>query len=177
MRFEYKKTIFVSNLEDELNVVSEKIKKLNLPKGFFELVVYTISELFANVKEHAKTDKALVVLKINKKKSSIGVTDKGIGLKQSYLSKKIYVKDDSVAIEFALSGLSTKDPGERGFGLYSIRRFVEELSGQMAMKSGRAGALIEKNKINFQHLKKKFPGLNVEIEVPTKKIDFYKIIA
>ncbi|MFH1462352.1 MAG: ATP-binding protein [bacterium] len=176
MTFEYKKTITTPNLEKELNLISESIEKLNLPKGFFEFVVYVISELFTNIKEHAHTDRAFVVFKINKQKCLIDIIDKGVGLKQSYLSKQIYVKDDFAAIEFAFSGLSTKGLQERGFGLYSVRKFAEELDGEMIIESGLAKAVIQKNKINFQKLKKEIQGVNIKINTPIEKIDFYKII-
>lgn len=175
--FEYRKRIVAKNLERELDVISGEIRKLNLPKGFFEFVIYVISELIANIKEHAMANEASINLKIDKRKCLIIVADKGVGLKQPYLSKKIYVKDDFAAIEFALSGLSTKNLQERGFGLYSIRRFTEELSGKMAVESGFARALIQKNKINFQNLKNKFHGVGIKIETPVKKVDFYKIIS
>lgn len=175
--FKYKKNITVQNLEKELDVISKEIRKLNLPKGFFEFVLYVISELLANVKEHAKINEASITLKIDGQKCSVGITDKGLGLKRPYLLKQIYVKDDFAAIELALSGLSTKNLQERGFGLYSIRKSTEELGGKMTVESGSARALIQKNKINFQHLKNEFHGVAIKIETPVKKTDFYKIIA
>lgn len=176
MTFKYKKTIIVSSLEKELDIVSEEIQKLNLPKGFFEFVIYTISELFVNIKEHAKINKASIILKIDKQKCLINIVDKGVGLKQPYLSKQIYVKDDFAAIEFALSGLSTKNPQERGFGLYSIRKLTEELNGEMTIKSGLAQAIIQRNKIIFHNLKNNFQGLFIEIKTSIKRFNFYKII-
>lgn len=176
MIFKYKKTITIKKLENELNIVSEKVEKLHLPKGFFEFILYTISELIANVKEHAITNKASIALRISEGGCLICIADKGIGLKQSYLSKQIYVKDDFSAIEFALSGLSTKNLQERGFGLYSIRKFTEKLAGEMVVESGSARALIQKNKINFQNLKEKIRGVTIQIKTPVKEVDFYKII-
>ena len=176
MAFEYKKTITTSYLIKELEVISEKIKELKLPKGFFTFILYTISELFINVKEHAKINKVSIILKISKQKCLINISDRGVGLRQPYLSKQVYVKDDWTAIEFALSGLSTKNLQERGFGLYSIRRLTEELKGKMIVESGSGRAIIQKNKINFQNLKNKVQGTIIKIEASIKKIDFYRII-
>jgi len=176
MVFKYKKTITLVNFDKELNLISERIENLNLPKGFFEFIIYAISELLANVKEHARTSKAFLVLTVNKKKCSIRVTDKGIGLKQSYLSQRIYVKNDQAAIEFAISGLSTKNLQERGFGLYSIRKFIETLGGEMIIESSLAKAFIQKNRISFQNLRESAPGTSINLDAPLKKIDFYKII-
>ena len=176
MILKYKKTIITANFDRELNLISERIEKLNLPKGFFEFIIYTISELLANVKEHAKTNKASLVLIINKKKCSIHIADRGIGLKQSYLLRQIYVKDDLAAIELAFSGLSTKNLQERGFGLYSIRKLVETLGSKLVVKTGLARAVIEKNRINFQKNPKKILGVSFNIESSIKRLDFYKII-
>jgi len=90
--------------------------------------------------------------------------------------KKISPKDDASAIEFALSGLSTKDPKERGFGLYTIRQFIEALKGKMIIKTGIALATIEKNKIQFKKLLPKKKGVAIQIQTKIKDIDFYKII-
>lgn len=175
--FEYKKKISVKNLEKELDVISKKIRNFNPPRGFFEFVIYVISELFINVKEHAKINEASIILKIDRRKFFLGITDKGVGFKRPYLLKKIYVKDDFSAIELALSGLSTKNLQERGFGLYSIRKFIEEFDGKMTVESGLAKALIQKDKINFQHLKNEFHGAAIIIETPVRGIDFYKVVS
>ena len=175
--YAYNKKITIQNLEKELDVISKEMRKLNLQMGFFEFVIYVISELLANIKEHAKINEASIILKMDKQKCSIGITDKGVGLKRPYLLKQIYVKDDFAAIELALSGLSTKNLRERGFGLYSIRKFTEELGGKMTVESGSAKALMQKNKINFKYLKNEFHGVAIKIETTVKKTDFYKIIA
>lgn len=174
--FQYKNSISINNIDNELNNVSEKIRTLELPKGFLEGILYTISELFANIKEHSKARGARVQIKINNKNCCIEISDDGIGIRKSYILKNIYPKDDFSAIEFALSGLSTKDVNERGFGLYTIRKFSETLQGKMTMESGRGSALIEKNKIEFRTVSKTIKGVRVSIEINIKDIDFYQII-
>ncbi len=104
------------------------------------------------------------------------IADDGIGLRNSYIKKSIYPKDDSSAIEFALSGLSTKDPIERGFGLYSIRKLVEKTDGQMTIETGQASAVISNNRIEFSKLPKEITGLKIKLEAPTRELDFYEII-
>lgn len=174
--YRHKNIIPVTRLEQELNIISDRIEHMSLPKGFLTFVLYVISELFANINEHSQTKKATVFLKISKQLGAIHVADKGIGLKKSYLSKHIYPKDDFSAIGFALSGLSTKDSKERGYGLHSIRKLVEALKGKMIITTGLARAIIQKNKITFQNVDKAIKGVNIEIEVPVETIDFYKII-
>jgi glucose-6-phosphate-specific signal transduction histidine kinase len=173
--FKYKKKMPFRSLEREFDFVAEKIEKLNLPKDFLQFILYVVSELFANVKEHSKAKKVSFEIEINKN-CLIRVADDGIGLRKSYLLKKISPKDDTAAIEFALSGLSTKEPRERGFGLYTIRKFVEDLKGKMKIETGSALAIIEKNKIQFKKRLLKKKGVLVEVKTKIKDIDFYKII-
>jgi light-regulated signal transduction histidine kinase (bacteriophytochrome) len=173
--FKYKRRILFKKLDKEFINIAKEIEKLKLPKDFFQFILFTISELFANVKEHSEAKKVSVQIKVNKD-CLMKVDDDGIGLRKSYLLNKIYPKDDASAIEFALSGLSTKEPEERGFGLYTIRKFVEELQGKMIIETGKALATIEKNKIQFKNLLREKKGVGVQVETKVRDIDFYKII-
>lgn len=170
-----KKTTF-QKLNQEFINISEQIEKLKFPKGFLQFILYTLSELFNNIKEHSKAKTVLIQININKKNCLMQISDNGIGLRESYLLKKIYPKDDFAAVEFALSGLSTKDAQERGFGLYSVRKLVENLNGDMMIKSNQAQALISKNQIISKKILKKVQGVGIIIDVPVKAFDFYKII-
>lgn len=174
--FFYKKRVAVKELDKEFENISQKIENLKLPEGFLQFLLYITSELFSNIREHARAGKASIKIEISNKKSSIEISDNGIGLRKSYLLKKIYPKDDFSAIEFALSGLSTKSPDERGFGLYTIRRFVYFLDGEMLIESEKAAAYIKKEEIKFINLARRKKGVTVLLKVPNKSIDFYKII-
>jgi len=173
--FKYKKKISFNKLDTEFVYVAKEIEKLKLPKDFLQFILFTISELFTNIKEHSKAKKVAVQIGINKN-CLIDVEDNGIGLRKSYLLKNIFPKDDVAAIEFALSGLSTKDLAERGYGLYTIRKFTEALEGKMIIETGLASALIEKNTIQFKKLSPKKKGVSIEVKTKIKKINFYKII-
>ena len=172
----YENKIPSNQLEKEFEKITEKIGKIKLPKGFLEFLLYVISELFANIKEHSKTKESFFLIKLHKKECLIEIGDYGIGLRKSYLLKKIYPKDDFSAIEFALGGFSTKNPTERGFGLYTIRKFVEALGGKMIITTGRAFSVIEKNKIEFKKMAKFAKGTKIHLRIKIKKIDFYKYV-
>lgn len=172
----YSRKLTFNRLEPELDDISKNLQVTPLPNGFREFVLYSISELFANVKEHSKAKKILVKININHKNCSIEIADDGIGFRKSFLSKNIYPKDDFVAIEFALSGLSTKDPKERGFGLYSIRKLIESLQGQITIESGLAKVLIKKDGLDFKQILEKRKGVSINFISKIKKLDFYKII-
>jgi hypothetical protein len=121
-----------------------------------ENIIYRKNFLFENINEEFEN----IIEKI-----------KGEKLNKKFEQFLIYV----YAIEFALSGLSTKNLKERGYGLFSIRRLVEYLNGKMIIKSGKASAIITRNKIQFKEtLFKK--GVEILIEVPIKGLDIYKIL-
>ena len=172
----YKNKISSNQLEKEFEKITEKIEKIKLPKGFLEFLLYAISELFANIKEHSKTKEFFFSIKLYNKECLIEIGDEGIGLRKSYLLKKICPKDDFSAIEFALGGFSTKNPTERGFGLYTIRKFIEAFEGKMIITTGKAFSVIEKNKIEFKKIAKFAKGTKIHLKTKIKKIDFYKFV-
>lgn len=172
----YKKKILPSKLNQESVNIFKKIEKLKFPKGFLEFINYAISELFSNIKEHSRAKSIVTEINIDKKSCLVKVADNGIGLRKSYSLKKIYPKDDFAAIEFALSGLSTKDFQERGFGLYSIRKLINALKGEMNIESGSAKASIKGDKIIFKKTRRKVQGVNIVLKSKIKTFDFYKAV-
>ena len=65
---------------------------------------------------------------------------------------------------------------ERGFGLYTIRKFVEELQGKMIVETGKTLATIEKIKFSLKIFWERKKGVGVQVETKIKDINFYKII-
>ncbi len=171
-----KKKIPLNLLDEEQNIISKKFSESKHIKGFSEFVLYAMAELFANINEHSKAKNAFVELKIEKQNCLIKISDDGKGLKKSYTQKEIYPKDDFSAIEFALSGLSTKNFKERGFGLYSVKKLTLALQGKMIIESGNAKAVIEKENIKFSNLKNKIEGLTITLQTKIGEINFYKFI-
>jgi signal transduction histidine kinase len=171
----YRKNFLFENLNEEFESIIEKIKEEKLDKKFKQFLIYVIGEIFDNIKEHSKAKEIITKIIRKEKKIYLYVYDNGIGFRNSYISKNIIPKDDISAIEFALSGLSTKNLQERGYGLFSIRKLVEYLNGKMIIKSGRASATITINKIQFKEILFK-KGVEISIVVPIKGLDIYKIL-
>ncbi|OGZ18053.1 MAG: hypothetical protein A2V72_01280 [Candidatus Nealsonbacteria bacterium RBG_13_37_56] len=172
----YEKKINFQNIDQELINIFKKIESSKFPKGFLDFINYSVSELFVNIKEHSKAEIVWIKIDINMKNCFIEISDNGIGLRKSYLLKKIYPKDDFVAIEFALSGLSTKDSQERGFGLYSIKKLVSVLKGEMIVESGLARIIIKDNQTISQKIPKGFQGVKTILKTSIKAFDFYKAV-
>jgi len=139
-------------------------------------MLYIISELVVNIQEHSRAKKAEILVRIGKKDVTIEIADSGIGLRESYLRNKIYPKDDFSAIEFAVSGLSTKGGQERGFGLYSIKKLAEALRGTLVITTGRAEAIFERGKVSFRTVSRAHKGTLVDLTTLVKDINLYKIL-
>ena len=172
----YAKTLVIRSIDEEFNKVAEQIIQTKLPKGFTDFALYVLSELIANVKEHARAKKVVLHVKLDRQRLSLNIQDDGIGFRESYLSKKIYPKDDFAAIELALSGLSTKNSQERGYGLYSTRRLVEATQGALIVQSGNALAQISENKISFRKSSQKRNGVGIQIQAKVQPVALYRYI-
>lgn len=173
---DYREKIGFGQLVDALEKISKETQALKIPLGFRQFILYFLAETFTNIQEHSQARTIEIGLKINEQNCLIMIADDGIGFRNSYLKKSIYPKDDSSAIEFALSGLSTKDPRERGFGLYSIRKLVEKIDGRMIIETGRASAVISNNRIEFSTTPEEIAGVKITLEAPARELDFYEVI-
>ncbi len=165
----------IKDLESVLEKTSDFIASQNFPPGFSQFLLYTLSELSANIKEHAQAKTATIGLEVKNNQCAIIITDDGQGLLKNYLTKKIRPKDDVAAIELALNGLSTKSATERGYGLSSTRKLVALLKGKLEIKTGTGIVAIEGNASRFKVVKK-IPGLVIKITVPIKPINIYKAL-
>jgi glucose-6-phosphate-specific signal transduction histidine kinase len=163
-----------AHLDDELEKIIIEIRGLKLPKSFSQYIIYILAELFSNIKEHSFGKMVRLEIVITGKHFTMNLSDNGIGLRQSYTNKNIISKDDQSAIALALSGLSTKDFRERGFGLYSTRKLTLALGGKFIISSGKASAVIGRSGIQFRNLKRYIKGVMVKIESGVKPLDFYK---
>lgn len=78
----YAKTLVIRSIDEEFNKVAEKIIKTKLPKGFTDFALYVLSELIANVKEHAKAQKVGLRVKLDRSRLSLNIQDDGIGFRE-----------------------------------------------------------------------------------------------
>ncbi len=163
------------DLENVLEKTSNFIASQNLPSGFSQFLLYVLSELVANIQEHAQAKTAVINLQIKNSKCAVSISDDGQGLLKSYSTKKIRPKDDVAAIELALNGLSTKSATERGYGLSSTRKLVALLKGKLEIKTG-TGIIEIKGNVSRFGTRKKIPGLTIKITVPVKPINIYKAL-
>jgi anti-sigma regulatory factor (Ser/Thr protein kinase) len=105
--------------------------------------IVALSEVCQNVIEHSKTRGFVGIQKyrfknLNKNVVKIAVMDSGVGFRKS-LSERFDVHDDLDAIEMALLyGASRHADEGRGHGLLAVKRFVNQWTGKITIRSGTA---------------------------------------
>jgi len=166
----------VSQLEITYDRIYQEMSGIKLPKGCLDMLTYIVSELFANVKEHAFAKKIRIEMFIQSNIFYFTLADDGIGIRNSYLQSGIFAKDDRAAIELAVGGMSTKKTNERAFGLFSTQRLSGYVGGQMSIYSGNINATFEKNKTGFERLKRKIKGVKVSVAIPLKAVNVYEVL-
>jgi anti-sigma regulatory factor (Ser/Thr protein kinase) len=140
------------------------IEKYNFPFNIKNIISFIVGELYDNIKEHAHSFD--VYLDLEKDKDIyLGVFDNGITIFNRYKEAGIEVKDYKEAIEKALEGVSAKSIEERGYGLRTIKKIINNINGKMYVFSGEAYGVIDKQeKVNF--LDFYFPGTGVILSFP-----------
>ena len=109
---------------------------------------YLLSELTDNIYEHAHASRAYVMAQYYPKKGLIEASfmDDGVSIPRS-LERGTGVKypsdAESGAILDALEGKSAKSGSQRGFGLRTSVRVVNELGGEVLIVSGRGAVVAE----------------------------------
>ncbi|MBI4946897.1 MAG: hypothetical protein HY840_10925 [Bacteroidetes bacterium] len=177
LKYSFQKKIHPDKLCEIINQVTDKIIELKINNASKEFILYSINELASNINEHAKSTSTSLKLHIDKGFFTILITDNGIGIKNTYLAKSIIPKDDIAAIEYALSGLSTKNQKERGYGLYSIRKITNHLEGKMIVESGKGRIISTKNTSTSETAKKRIKGVRVFVNNKIRNFDFYKLLS
>lgn len=106
---------------------------------------HAISEMLGNVWQHAKSKYGWMLAQYYKSKGyvDICILDDGISIKGSYDASNIAKKpkNDTEAIELAISGVSTKKDNGRGTGLPSTKNLIINslLHGKFLLLSGNSG--------------------------------------
>ncbi|MBI4434643.1 hypothetical protein HY635_02400 [Candidatus Uhrbacteria bacterium] len=106
-------------------------------------IAYVLTELTANIWDHAETERGFVVAGIDRHALVIAVVDAGLSIPLSYDRRGIKFPDspshDLAAIDAALEGRSARPQGERGYGLRTSAALVMDgWSGSFLLASRRA---------------------------------------
>ena len=174
------KSLDVKNLENDLVVVFDEVAiESEISSQIKEAILYILSELSDNVKQHSKASKCWVLYKKYEKNLVILVADNGIGIpavfEEHFPDSR---KDDLEKILDALErGVSTKGEG-RGYGLRTTRGIVDATAGEMTLISGGVGfRLVSNKKEPFKSdIAKTVAFIKIPADTKLESSQFYKIV-
>jgi len=168
---------------DDIHYIVGKVKKrahtilerhLHYDERAIHGFIVALSEVCQNIVEHSESTGLVGIQKyhfqrMNKNVVKIAVMDGGRGFRKS-LSERFLLKNDLEAIEKALlHGASRYSDRGRGHGLAAVRRFVNQWSGRLSIRSAVAKVSIipewmwgKKKEFDLLY----FPGSQINIILP-----------
>lgn len=173
--------------EKILSTVSELMKnQLKFSEKERMPLAYFLGELTDNINEHSNAKEGYVFAQYypNSNYLDLCISDFGQGILKSYLNNPNFdPQDEAEAIQFALSGKSTKDRAEaRGYGISTTRNMlVNGLRGKLFLWSGNTTFMQTVNQEAIVGLDEKcyFQGTFIALRLPTiipGAFDFYKFV-
>ena len=147
--------------DNVLGAYEEEILSQGIQSSTYkDTIKFLTSELVANVKEHAKTNRYWILAQYYQSSHTntceIVIADNGIGYMRSYQGTEYEVKTDGEAIQNAFEGRSSKSARnkfdeseltERGEGIPTIGRiFIKGYGGKLIIMSGNSIMYYGRNK-------------------------------
>ena len=140
---------------------------------------YLTSELEANIREHAQVESYWIFAQYwaRSRTCEIGICDSGIGYKQSYVGTRYEVTRHIDAIMNALEGRSSKTPDERGSGIPTIARILDEgYGGQLIIMSGDSFLLSDQGEKTGYRFNLTFDGSFIGFRFSLRGINIYDFL-
>jgi anti-sigma regulatory factor (Ser/Thr protein kinase) len=150
------------------------IQQANLKGQMITAIKYLISEAMDNIVEHSDAKNGWIMVQSYPQKRYIDIcmADTGTGILGSYLKTgNTEITNDSIALQFAINGKSTKQITEtRGYGIDTSRRMlVEGLGGKYVLFSGNALYIYTNELEQITPLKTSgWKGTLLALQVPAK---------
>lgn len=128
---------------DILHALVERIVGAICDSAALQPIAYILTELTANIWDHAEEERGFVSAGVDRHTLSIAVVDAGLSVPFSYARRGIEFPDapshDLAAIDAALEGRSARPQGGRGYGLRtSAALVVDGWGGSFLLASRRA---------------------------------------
>jgi anti-sigma regulatory factor (Ser/Thr protein kinase) len=161
---------------DVIGLVGKMIKDIvGLPSNYYSAIAYIISEITDNIIDHSNSSYGWLSFQNypNKGYLDLCIADSGIGLLnsyQNYKGEKEYsqIITHSQAIQEAVSGSSTKNLKERGYGLPTSKKMIiEGLKGKFVYCSGKA--LLHNNEVI--DISYDYQGTFLILRIPCNNLD------
>lgn len=172
-RFSLKDEKVVDGIQATLQGAIQKQSKCG--NKVYTVLSYLLGELVCNMSQHSQSKLGYIYSQLSRQDKCINIclADNGITVYGSYVKTNKYIDkltNEAEALRLANTGHSTKESGERGFGLSSSRQMlVEGLGGSFFMLSGGAFYRYEKNTENYIELPKTihWNGTIILLKIPT----------
>jgi len=143
-----------------------------------------VGELSDNIYQHSEFSTAYIMSQRYPKSGFLEfcIIDNGISIPCSYKNAGILTRDDKMALDYALDGVSTKGNTERGTGLRdSIKVLTYLLGGECLIVSRQGKLLANKAGRDTSNINKKdiYDGTLIGIRVPFQrsKVNIYDVIS
>lgn len=164
----------VRSTEDMLTVVTqaERIFSYWLQVRNLRRLMSVLSEICANVYQHANSDTGLVMIQTHEARSRdevrvrVAVGDLGIGVRASLERRHGPVAQDTAGYLLeAMNGRTARDTGRGGLGLRVVQQTVGAGGGYLWVRSGDAGVLSEGLAANTPYVAlPHIPGTQVAVD-------------
>jgi hypothetical protein len=170
-----------------LNAISELLKnQLNFKEAERQPISYFLDELTHNVNDHSGAKQGYVFAQFYPSSNYLDlvICDHGKGIYRSYEGNpKFQPQNEIEALQFAISGKSTKDrPESKGFGISTSRKMlVNGLRGRFFIWTGNTAYIETVERVNVLDIPDNcyFQGTYVALRIPTiipAKFDFYQFV-
>lgn len=182
--------------EQAIVEISEGLKHFANQLGDTQPFVVLLSELCENTFAHSQFETpGYIASNFHPRagqagRCEIAIADSGIGIVNSYLEGtndeiKTRIRGGASAIELALDGLHSSKPtpvrgtlqSHFGYGLFIVRRLIEENQGRLTIISGNECVNVERHQKNRYTLQKPWPGtfvgLLIDLANPLPLEDVY----
>jgi hypothetical protein len=167
-------------ISDICRVFKDSIGQLNA--NVFRVL---LSELCENTYAHSDFETpGYISANLHGGTSEIAIADSGIGILNSYIEgtnqeAKNRINRGASAIELAIDGLSSSKPGQHyGYGLFIVRRLIEENRGRLTIISGSECVNVEryhKDRVNLDRpWNGTFVSLLIDINNPLPLDEVYE---
>lgn len=160
--------------------VQTLIKHARLNPTARQPLLYVLSELVANIWDHAEVDRGFIGARADSHSLTLAVADTGISIPLSYARRDITFPDDIAALQAALQGRSARPQGGRGYGLRTSARMAVSGWGGVFLLVSRH-ALVTKSPqdetakdMSPQVWNGTLAGMNIAL--PLGQFDFYAFI-
>lgn len=173
--------------ERVLNAISALLKtQLNFKEKERQPLSYFLDELTHNVNDHSGSSNGYLFAQFYPSSNYLDlvICDHGKGIYKSYEgNEKFNPKDEIQALQYALSGKSTKNlPESKGFGISTSRKMlVNGMRGKFFIWTGNAAYIETIERVNVLDIPNNcyFQGTFVALRIPTiipEMFNFYEFV-